>query len=228
MDINNQVNVDYSSSRVTAWMHQKTAKESLELEEKIVSRLKQDFPQASARVVGPTMMMSRLALYVIPDMLKSLGVALLVITVTLTIVFRSLKMGLISMVPNILPIGFAFAYIGYMGHFVDWGMSVVAAIGIGIVVDDTVHFIMRYQRTRRQGFGAEEAIRRTFDEVFTAITFTTIIIVAGFSVFTLSSFKGNADLGFYTALIVAFALLADLFLVPPLLMLGKKIGVEAK
>ena len=90
---------------------------------------------------------------------------------------------------------------------------------MGIVVDDTIHFLSKYLRARREkGLNSEDAVRYAFSSVGTALWFTTVTLVAGFAVLAFSTFKLNADMGVLTAIILIFALIADFLLLPPLLM----------
>ena len=119
----------------------------------------------------------------------------------------------------------AFGVWGILVAQVNLGLSVVIGMTLGIVVDDTVHYLSKYLRARReQGLSSEEAVRYAFSSVGTALIVTSIILVAGFAVLSQSSFGFNAGMGQMTALTVAFALLADFTLLPTLLMAidGKK------
>jgi hypothetical protein len=99
------------------------------------------------------------------------------------------------------------------------GLSIVAGLTLGIVVDDTVHFLSKYLRARReQGMSSEDAVRYAFNTVGVALLVTTIVLVAGFLVLAQSTFKLNSDMGLLTAITIAFALLADFLFLPPLLM----------
>ena len=98
-------------------------------------------------------------------------------------------------------------------------LSIVTTMTLGIVVDDTVHFLSKYQRARREfGCTSPDAVRIAFRTVGRALLTTSLVLVAGFIVVSFSSFELNAGMGKLTALVIALALLADFFLLPPLLM----------
>ena len=100
------------------------------------------------------------------------------------------------------------------------GLSVVAGMTMGIVVDDTVHFLSKYLRARREhGFNSQEAVAYAFSSVGKALCVTTAVLVAGFMVLAQSTFKVNADMGLLTAITILIALVVDFFFLPPLLML---------
>jgi predicted RND superfamily exporter protein len=98
-------------------------------------------------------------------------------------------------------------------------LSVVTGMTLGIVVDDTVHFLSKYLRARRErGMDSTEAVRYAFSTVGMALWVTSLVLIAGFMVLTQSAFKLNADMGLLTAITIGFALAADFLFLPPLLM----------
>jgi len=108
---------------------------------------------------------------------------------------------------------------GLISGQVGLGLSVVMGMTLGIVVDDTVHFLSKYLRARReQGLDSQGAVRYAFHTVGIALVVTSLVLIAGFMVLAQSAFKLNADMGTLTALTIGFALLADFIFLPPLLM----------
>ncbi len=135
------------------------------------------------------------------------------------IALRSFKLGLTSMVPNLVPAAMGFGIWGIFVGEVGLGLSVVTSMTLGIVVDDTVHYMSKYQRARvEKGYDAEQAVRYAFTSVGRALLVTSVVLIAGFLVLSFSAFKLNSDMGLLTALVIALALLADFLLLPPLLM----------
>ena len=136
---------------------------------------------------------------------------------------KSVRLGLLSLIPNLLPAGLAFGFWGLMVGQVNMAVSMVVGMTLGIVVDDTVHFLSKYLRARReQGLTAEQAIRYAFKSVGVAIVTTSIILVVGFSILAQSSFGLNSSMALLTAIAIIAALLADFFLLPALLILLDK------
>ncbi len=130
-----------------------------------------------------------------------------------------MKIGLISLVPNLLPAILGFGLWGLLVGRINLGVSVVAAMSLGIVVDDTVHFLSKYLRARREmSMNACEAVCYAYSTVGLAMITTSAALIAGFLVLTFSGFAMNASMGLLTAIVVAFALAADLLFLPPLLM----------
>jgi hypothetical protein len=131
----------------------------------------------------------------------------------------SLRYGLISLVPNLVPAATAFGLWGLFVGEMGLGLSVVAAMTLGIVVDDTVHLMGRYMQARRQqGLAPDDAIRFAFRSTGVALWITSLALVSGFSILALSSFQLNSDLGLLVAVIIMTALIADFLLLPALLM----------
>ena len=152
-------------------------------------------------------------------MLLGTTIALLLISLTLIVALRSVKIGLISMLPNLVPAGMAFGLWGLLVGQVGLALSVVTSMTLGIIVDDTVHFLSKYLRARREeGMSPPDAVRYAFTTVGMALAVTSIVLVAGFLILSLSSFELNSGMGLLTAITIAFALLADFLLLPPLLM----------
>ena len=120
-----------------------------------------------------------------------------------------------------MPAVLAFGLWGYTFGYVNLGSTVVTTMTFGIVVDDTVHFLMHYLRRRRAGMPPEPAMRDTFSVVGAAIIITSVALMAGFAVMTLSGFVINQHIGALTVFVVGFALLADLLFLPALLLAFK-------
>jgi predicted RND superfamily exporter protein len=128
-------------------------------------------------------------------------------------------MALISVVPNVVPALCAFGIWGLTVGQIGLGLSVVVSLTLGIVVDDTVHFISKYLRARnRLGLEPVAAIQRTFHIAGSAMWVTTIALVAGFTVLMLSDYKMSADMGLLSAVTIAIALVMDFMLLPALLL----------
>jgi len=130
---------------------------------------------------------------------------------------------MISLIPNLIPAGVAFGIWALIDGQVGLGISVVSGMTLGIVVDDTVHFISKYKHARTDKMmDKENAVRYAFSTVGTAISITSIVLVAGFMILSLSHFLMNSQMGLLTAITIAVALFMDLLLLPPLLMSMEK------
>ena len=220
LDLNNQINVKKSAIRFSVTIESVSTNELLALEARAQQWLRDNVP-ATMRSEGasPTMMFSHIGQRNIRTMLKASVLALVLISCILIVVLRSVRIGLISMIPNLIPIGMAFGVWGLFVGQVGLALSVVISMTLGIVVDDTVHFLSKYLRARREnGLNATEAVRYAFSTVGTALLVTSIVLVLGFGVLAFSHFELNAGMGILTAITLALALMADFLFLPPLLM----------
>ncbi|MEL6478096.1 MAG: efflux RND transporter permease subunit [Pseudomonadota bacterium] len=150
-------------------------------------------------------------------MLTGTTIAIVLISLIILIALRDVRIGLLSLLPNMVPALMAFGLWGYFVGNVTLAIAVVLAATLGIVVDDTVHFLSKYARARRQGKSAEDAVRYTFRSVGMALFVTTIGLVAGFAILAQSGFAVNRDLARLTAITITLALVADFLLLPSLL-----------
>ena len=218
LDLNNQISVDKSSTRMTASIQTISSNDVLALEKRAQDWLAENAPNIkSTRGSGPTIMFAHIGKRNIVSMLIGTTVALILISGILIIALRSFKIGFISIVPNLVPaaIGLWAILVGEVGL----ALSIVTGMTLGIVVDDTVHFLSKYLRARRErGLNSEDAVRYAFTSVGRALMTTSIVLVAGFLVLAFSSFKLNSGMGLLTSIVIVFALIADFLLLPPLLM----------
>ena len=151
-------------------------------------------------------------------MLAGTIIALVLISLVLILALKSLKYGLLSLIPNLVPAGMAFGIWAIFNGQVGLSVSVVIAMTLGIVVDDTIHFLSKYLRARREeGLNTPDAIRYAFSTVGEALLITTIVLTAGFMILAQLNFSLNADMGLMTAITICIALFVDFFFLPPLL-----------
>lgn len=219
LDLNNQINIDKSATRLSVTLETLTTQQALALEERAQEWMRQNTPELVTQGASPTIMFSHIGMRNIKSMLMGTGVALVLISLTLIFALRSLRLGLISLIPNLAPAAMAFGVWYLVRGEIGLALSVVVAMTLGIVVDDTVHFLSKYVRARReQGLGAEDAVRYAFHSVGMALWVTTAVLVAGFLVLSMSAFELNAAMGLMTAITIAIALFVDFFFLPPLLM----------
>jgi len=220
LDLNNQIDVDKSASRIIITVKNVTNNEIMQVADDGQQWLKDNAPEYMQSIgASPTVMFANVAERNINTMLFGTMIALVLISAILIFALRSLKIGLLSLVPNLLPIGLAFGVWGYAVGQIGLASSIVAAICMGIVVDDTVHFLSKYLRARREkGLSTEEAIRYAFSTVGIALWVTSLVLVLGFLVLASSSFLINSQLGQLVFLTISLALITDFLLLPPLLM----------
>ena len=220
LDLNNQIDVDKASARMTVSTKTLSSNEVLALDRRALRWLADHAPNIERHVSsGTTLIFAHLGRRNIVSMLVGTTIALVGISFVLVFALRSLRLGLTSLVPNLIPGALGFGVWGLAVGEVGLSLSVVTTMTLGIVVDDTVHFLSKYRRARRElGCTPPDAVRLAFRTVGRALLTTTLVLVAGFVVIGLSSFELNAGMGKLTALVIALALMADFFLLPPLLM----------
>ncbi len=197
-----------------------TTKTVLALEQRAQQWLRDNVPETMQNDgSSPTIMFSHIGERNIKSMLLGTTIALVLISLILVFALRSLKIGILSLIPNLIPAALAFGAWGMMVGQVGLALSVVTGMTLGIVVDDTVHFLSKYLRARREkGLDAEDAVRYAFDTVGLALVATSIVLVAGFTVLMFSAFTLNSQMAMMTAVTIVFAIVADFLLLPPILM----------
>jgi len=224
LDLNNQINVDKSATRMTVTLKNLTTNQLLGLEERAQEWLHANAPAFMVTDgSSPAIMFAHITSRNIKSMLSGNVMALVLISFLLMLAFRSFKHGLISLIPNLTPAIMAFGIWGVLVGEVGLSLSVVVSMTLGIVVDDTIHFMSKYLRARREhGLGAEDAVRSAFSSVGLALITTSIVLMIGFAVLALSTFKMNAGMGLLTSITIALALMADLLFLPTLLLLSQR------
>ena len=218
--LNNQINVDKSATRLTATLGNVSAREIRDLTARAEAGLRENAPEAMfGHAASGAIMFSHISKRSIQSMLSGTILALILISGVLLLALRSVKIGLISLVPNFIPAVMAFDIWGiFVGH-VNLALSIVVTMTLGIVVDDTVHFLSKYLRARReQELDVENAVRYAFYSVGQALIVTSVVLIAGFLILSLSAFDLNGNMGRMTAITIALALVADLLILPALLM----------
>jgi len=230
LDLNNQINIDKSSTRFTAILESVSTDHALALEQRAQEWLRENAPpEMASHGASPLIMFSNIAKRNIDSMMVGNTLALLLISTILIAVLRSFKLGLISTVPNLVPMIMTFGIWGWVVGEIGLAVSVVAPVALGIIVDDTVHFLSKFRRARVElGKSVEEAIHYSFHTVGTALFLTSIVLVCGFLVLTFSGFRMNVQLGFMTTIAIICALLADFLFLPTLIMKLSKLTTENK
>lgn len=153
------------------------------------------------------------------SLLKSVAVALIVITGLIGIVYKSVWLALLSVCTNLFPILFPLGILGLIGVPLDGPAVIVASLALGVCVDDTIHFLTKFRRERLAGATVESAITSTLQKVGPAMTWTTILLAVGFSFMTLSTFRPNMMIGYLGTVMVIIAWVCDAVLGPAILAL---------
>ncbi len=217
-DLNNRIDIAKSTTRMTVVMRSLTSAQQRALDARARAWIGENAPGLAGEATGVTIVFAHLSQRNIESMLTGTIIAMALISLILIFVFRSIRLGLVSLLPNFIPAALAFGLWGYLVGRVGLAGSVMTAIAFGIVVDDTIHFLTKYLKARREGASAAEAVRSTFRIVGHALWTTTAVLCLGFLVFAASGFEISWSLGILVSVTIGFALLADFLLLPPLLM----------
>ncbi|MEH6456278.1 MAG: efflux RND transporter permease subunit [Cocleimonas sp.] len=218
LDLNNQIDIDKKSTRVSVTLETLSTKKILAFEQRVDQWMLQNIPELQTIGASPSIMFAHIGMKNIISMLTGTTIALILISLILVLALKSWRYGLLSLIPNLVPAGIAFGLWSLIDGEIGLALSVVTAMTLGIVVDDTIHFLSKYLRARREkGLGAEDAVRYAFSTVGVALWVTSAALIVGFLVLSTSSFKLNSGMGLLTAIVIAIALIVDFFLLPPLL-----------
>jgi predicted RND superfamily exporter protein len=218
LDLNNQIDIDKAATKIMVTMQTLSSNEVIAFDNAALAWLAENTPSIEPYASSPTLMFAHLGKRNINSMLTGTSVALILISATLIFFLGSLKHGFISLLPNLTPALAAFGIWGLTVGQVGIGLSVVIGMTLGIVVDDTVHFLSKYLRARREkGLNAEDAVRYAFNSVGLALLVTSLVLVAGFMIMAQSHFYLNSSMGLLTSVVIMLALIIDLTLLPALL-----------
>ncbi len=229
LDLNNQINVDKSESRVTATIQNLSSAEMIAFTQRAEKWLEDNTPEAMHTIgVSPTMMFAKLGFRQAESMFNGNIIALILISLVLMLALRSVKLGFMSIIPNVTPVLVGFGIWALYKGQINTGMVIVFGMTLGIIVDDTVHFMSKFLRARRElGYDARQAVIYAFETVGRALVTTTIVLLAGFAVLSTSSFALNSYMARITVIIILAALIIDFILLPALLVItGQKSEVS--
>lgn len=219
LDLTNQVNIDKSGSRFTVTFDTITSKETRAYARAGERWLRENAPDIHNYATSPPVMFSYIAERNIRSMIVGVTLALIGISLLLVLALRSVKVGLISLVPNLVPLGLAFGVWGVYSGQINFTMAFVMGMVLGVIVDNTIHFLSKYLRSRRdRGGTVEDAVRYAMSTVGIAILATNVILISGFVILGQSAFLPNATMSQMTAIAIACALIADFLLLPALLL----------
>ena len=223
LDLNNQLNVDKSGLRIMVTFKNITSANMLDIEERSLDWFAKNAPDYKVEAASPNLMFAHIGQRNIISMLSGTTIALILISGLLGFALKSVRFGLISLIPNLIPAGIAFGLWGIFVGQVGLALSVVAGMTLGIIVDDTVHFLSKYLYARRvKQLNSIDAVSYAFSSVGRALWITTLVLTVGFTILAQSNFRLNADMGLLTAVTIVIALIVDFLFLPPLLILLDK------
>ena len=210
-------NLDYTKLRIAAQIKDIDSRRSAEIEEEINNFIMANAPSGvKAEVTGTAFIALRTNNYLVRNLAGSFFIAFIVVTLLMAILFRSVKMALISVVPNIIPMMMMAAVMGFFQVSLRPSTAMTFAIAFGIAVDDTLHYLTRY-RMELSDRHYQKANDATMMSTGVAMMSTTAILVSGFMVLTLSEFTFSIQFGILSAITILSALVGDLTFLPALL-----------
>jgi predicted RND superfamily exporter protein len=221
------VDLDYRRTVLTVIMNASDLASLSPIIEGTRDVLRRAFPSArEVNLTGRSILLTNLREPLIKGLQNSLLLAAVLIFLMVSLTFRSVRMGLLSMVPNFFPVAFTLGVMGLLGLPLNLFTTPFACIALGLAVDDTMHFLARCRIEFRREGNYLRAIHNTMESVGKALIFTSIIFVAGFMIFLISGFQVTRNFGALVGFTVFGALAADLFLLPVLILMFKPFGEE--
>ncbi len=210
---------ELNKANILLLTHMSSTKDFLKAREKILAHARQFLPeQLHVEVTGFGMAISASSHLLTVGQIKSLTLSLGLIFAVMYLMFLSGKVGLIAIVPNCFPIVMNFGIMGWLGIPLSASTSLIASIAIGLAVDDTIHYLYRYNREFKKDLDKDRALRDTIKNIGKPIIFTTLTISIGFFVLMFSHFKPTATFGFLMVITMLTALMGDLILLPALML----------
>ena len=220
LDLNDQVNLDKTALRIRATFTTLSTQQILAMEVEVAEWLDTHLPEVDVTGSGVQLMLAHMLNKDVINLLLGTTLGLAVISLLLILAFRSWRIGLISLAPNLVPAMLAFGIWGLTVGQIGMGLAMVSGMTVGIIVDDTVHFLYKYLTARRQqGLSAADAIAYTYKTVGPAIVFTTTVLISGFVLMAfIAQFRVNSDMATMTSIVLALALIFDLITLPAVLL----------
>ncbi len=220
-DLNNQVSSSKTSTKMTVTLDNISTAQMTSMRDRANEWQRQNLPEHMYSIgTGQATMFANIGWNNFKAMIWGTLVAMIAISVCLIIALRSAKLGLISLIPNLVPIIVAFGILAIFAPIVGFWSSFVISTSLGVIIDATVHFLSKYRYARREkGSSPEEAVRYAFSNVGAALWVSSLVLIAGFLVLAFSTFLPNAKMGIVVALTIGCAIIVDFLLLPALLIL---------
>lgn len=208
-------------ARITTFMKDIGTDKMERIEERLQARIDKEFPKENYNVsmTGKALVFLKGTNYLIRNLVISLSLAILLISLFMAWMFRSFRMIIISLIPNILPLLVTAGLMGYLGVHIKPSTILVFSIAFGISVDDTIHFLAKYrQELQAHNWRAKKAVYEALRETGVSMFYTSIVLFFGFLIFVESSFGGTIALGGLVSVTLLFAMVSNLLLLPALLL----------
>jgi hydrophobe/amphiphile efflux-3 (HAE3) family protein len=220
-DLSHWVSSDFSTARISARLRLGRAREFVALAPVVERQIAMEFAGTGLQVhmTGNAVLAGKMQSYVIENQIETFTLAIVVVSLVMILIFRSTVLGLLAMIPNLLPIVIGLGVMALFDISLNPGTVMIAAVALGIVVDDTVHLMTTLERQVKLTDDFAHAIRNTIVEVGRPVVVTSILLALGFAVLIMGSFLPSRQIGGLIAVIVVAALVTDLVLLPAILRL---------
>jgi uncharacterized protein len=220
LNLNDQISVDRSATRVTVTTKSLSSREMLALDAAAQKWLRENAPEPMVSGgTGPPIMFGHIGILNTQSVIQGDILGVIFIAIVMVIALKSFRFGLATMIPNLLPLGMAYGFWGILVGRVGMDAAPVSGMTLGMLVDDTTHNMTKYLYARREkGFSPEDAVRYSFSTVGIATMATSLVLMAGFGVLAFSSFTFNSTMGLLSAVTIGIGGLAEFFLMPPLML----------
>ena len=213
------MNPELNKANILLFTHIASSRDFLKTRDHILAHVQENFSKdLKWDVTGLGMVVSASSQLLTKGQVKSLSITVALVFAIMFMLFLSSKVGLIAIVPNLFPIVVVFGVMGWVGIELSMVTGLIASIAIGLAVDDTIHYLVRYNREFKNSLDDKLALRQTIKQVGRPIVFTTLTIGVGFSILALSSFKPTAIFGILMVITMFSALVGDLILLPSLML----------
>ncbi len=217
MELNNRVTTNYDAMRMTVLWDIYDTRGWLKHVEKLEAKYKE--LGLDAQTTGKFLLFQRMMDYVVMTFITSISLALFLVGILLMVIFRSVKLGLLSLAPNLMPLAFGAGFMKLVNMDLNIGSALVAAVTLGIAVDDTIHFLSNlYRKINLEKKSIEQATAEVFSYTGSALLITTMILISAFGLYILGDFVPNINFGLLCAVVLTAALAVDLIFIPAILM----------
>jgi predicted RND superfamily exporter protein len=213
---------DYNEGRISVRMKNVGSSRYETIVNDIEGFIKVNFPlSVGCAITGIVPLLMDMQGYLIESQIKTFALAFVLVFISIALLLKSARIGMVSMIPNLIPIAITLGVMGYAGINLDVATIMIASVAIGISVDDTIHFLYRFKEEFKKDGDHYLAIQRTLSGVGRALIFTTVVATCGFLVFCLSNFKAIQYFGLLTGITMVSAIIADLLILPSYILLFK-------
>ena len=209
------VDAERRVARLSAYVRVKDSMALASHVREIEAFLKRHFPPPlSASMTGVVKVSQDVQDYILTTQIDSLSLSVITSIAMIALLLGSVRLGLLAMIPNLIPLGMTLGFMGLVGISLNVGTVMIAAVVLGVIVDDTVHFLVCYRRAYGSGLSVHQAVQHTLEKVGRPIVATSLILVAGFWVMMLATFRPNVNFGLLTGVTIMIGLVADLMILP--------------